>query len=65
MVDVDGDILTVEKVLRERWTEKRAKTFKIPLSDPESLPKVLAHLQKHTKFLRGGLGDYIPKLKAE
>lgn len=63
-IEVDGDKLVIEKVLRDRYSESRAKPFTVPLSDPESLPKALAHMQKHTKFLRGGLGDYIPKIKA-
>ncbi len=64
-IDVNGDLLVVEKVAPN--TNGRAATvakrFQVPLADPESFPKILAHLQKHTKFLRGGTNAnrFIPK----
>ncbi len=38
--------------------------FKVPLSDPDSLPKMVAYMQKKSKFLRGGLSSKIPKVEA-
>ncbi len=63
-IDVEGEYLVIAKVLLDRWSEKRACRFKITLSDPESLPRAMAHMQKHSKFLRGGLGNHIPVIKA-
>ncbi len=65
---VCGDVLVVERYAEPRYrhgknSARYTKLFKVLLADPDSFPKVLAHMQKHSTFLRGGTNQlrHIPK----
>lgn len=65
-ITINGDVISaeIELDIHDRWHNRNCKTLSISLTDPESLPKLLAHMQKHSKFLRGGLSNHIPVIKA-
>lgn len=62
---IEDEYLIVKAVVIRPWdaTDRQQKLFKIALSDPDSFPKILAHMEKHSKFLRGGTNHtrFVPK----
>lgn len=69
-LDLNGDTLTI-RWYQSRWNNanqgmtKKGQTFRVSLADPESLPKAFAHMEKYSRFLRGGTNGPMLKAKAD
>ncbi len=60
---VKDELITID--LYKSWFDKKKQQpMYVNLSDPDGLPQLLAHMQKHSKFLRGGIGKTIIPIKA-
>lgn len=64
-IEIEGDTINCWMDQSRDGTQRATvPVFKIPVSDPQSLPKLVAYMQRKSKFLRGGLRNEIPKVEA-